>query len=462
MCPSRPCWRAAPSGLPPGRSRFRRTWVGARCSTARRWKAGNRAATANGASSPMAACSASGHRARPRRSASSTTGGSAVRPGSTPRPSTGNSICTWSTGFRPAATAACRSATARARTARSTNPTRAARSWRRSRKPPRRTSATRSRSSTTTGRNTRPAASIAWWPPKPAYSAPARGTAWRSNRATPTSACASTGRWWWKAPEKRRGPRPAPSDCNCTIASAPRCSAIFGFGKRHAEIRQLTGDKRRSPVPPLPDQACLLAPARGHAHQDLLAVERDLPVAARRALVTAVRHHAARLDVIHQVLRQDLVADAPHQLLIFHREEQLHAAVEIARHQVGAAQIDFLLAAVAEIEDAAVLQKPPHDAGHPNGLAHPRNSGPQAADPADQQIDPNARLRGTIQTADHFGIHQRVHFENQVAFAVFGMMLDLALDQRLDPLAKVDRRHQQFQVVPLLSLIHISSPRDRT
>ena len=50
--------------------------------------------------------------------------GSAIRPGSTLAPSTGNSICTWSIGFRPAATAAFPSATARARTAHSTKPTR--------------------------------------------------------------------------------------------------------------------------------------------------------------------------------------------------------------------------------------------------------------------------------------------------------------------------------------------------
>src|ERR1039458_2668576 len=117
-------------------------------------------------------------------------------------------------------------------------------------------------------------------------------------------------------------------------------------------------------MPHLPDQAWLLPAARDYAHQDLLAAERDLPVAARGALVTAVRHHAARLDVIHQVLGQDFVADAAHQFRIFHWEEQLHTAVEIARHQVGAAEIDFLLAAVAEIEDAAVLQEASHDAGH--------------------------------------------------------------------------------------------------
>src|ERR1039458_7807357 len=192
--------------------------------------------------------------------------------------------------------------------------------------------------------------------------------------------------------------------------------------------------------PPLPDQTHLLAAARDYAHQDLLAVERDLPVAARGALVAAVRHHAPRLDVVHQIFRQDLVADAPHQFLIFHREEQFHAAIEIARHQVGAAQIDFLLAPVAEIEDAAVFQEAAHDAGHANGIAHARNPRPEAADAAHQKIDADARLRGAIQTANHLGVHQRVHFENQVALAVFGMLLNLALDQGFDPLAQIDRR----------------------
>src|SRR4030095_10464008 len=100
-----------------------------------------------------------------------------------------------------------------------------------------------------------------------------------------------------------------------------------------------------------------------------------------------------------QILGQNLVTNPRHQLLIFHRENQFHAAVEIARHQVGATQIDFLPAAVAEIENAAVLQEPSHNARDPHCLAHSWNRWPQAANAADQQIDANAGLGGAIEAA---------------------------------------------------------------
>ena len=43
--------------------------------------------------------------------------------------------------------------------------------------------------------------------------------------------------------------------------------------------------------------------------------------------------------------------------IVLNGKERLHPAVDIPRHQVGRPEIDLLLAAIAEIVDAAVLQK---------------------------------------------------------------------------------------------------------
>ena len=62
--------------------------------------------------------------------------------------------------------------------------------------------------------------------------------------------------------------------------------------------------------------------------------------------------------------------------------------VQIARHQVGASQVDLFLTAVLEIIDAAVFQEAADNARHLDILADTRNSRPERAHAADQQ--PNA------------------------------------------------------------------------
>ena len=66
---------------------------------------------------------------------------------------------------------------------------------------------------------------------------------------------------------------------------------------------------------------------------------------------------------------EQVVADAANQFLVLEREKNLHPMIEVARHEVGAAGVHLLVAAVVEIEDAGVLEEAPHHADH---LACPR------------------------------------------------------------------------------------------
>src|SRR5262249_57702818 len=68
----------------------------------------------------------------------------------------------------------------------------------------------------------------------------------------------------------------------------------------------------------------------------------------------------------------------------------LDATLEVALHAVGGADEVLLLAAVAEVVDAAVLQEAPHHAHHADRLRQPGHSGAQAAGVADDQIDLHA------------------------------------------------------------------------
>ena len=72
--------------------------------------------------------------------------------------------------------------------------------------------------------------------------------------------------------------------------------------------------------------------------------------------------------------------DIPEVLLqvgLAHRRDDLDALVEVALHQVGAADEVLGVTVVPEVVDASVLQEAPDHAHHPDAVAQPRDAGPQ-------------------------------------------------------------------------------------
>src|ERR1035438_1176406 len=121
-------------------------------------------------------------------------------------------------------------------------------------------------------------------------------------------------------------------------------------------------------------------------HEPLLSVQRLLtPLGTPNILPTAL--HDPCLRGVVQINFENLVLDLTNQRRVFQGKQHLHATVEVAWHQVGAAQVDFFFAAVTEIIDAAVLQEAADNADHLNVLADPRHARPQAANSAHQQAD---------------------------------------------------------------------------
>ncbi len=91
-------------------------------------------------------------------------------------------------------------------------------------------------------------------------------------------------------------------------------------------------------------------------------------------------------------------------------EQELDAAVQIARHQVGAAGIDLFFASVAEIIDAAVLEEATDNASHRDVFTDTRQASTKAAEAAHDEIDLHARARGFVQELDHLFVFKRVGF----------------------------------------------------
>src|SRR5450432_3501385 len=89
-----------------------------------------------------------------------------------------------------------------------------------------------------------------------------------------------------------------------------------------------------------------------------------------RPRILSVRTKNAGLARVGEICRKDFRADALAKVRILHGKEDLHAFVEIAWHPVCAAKIDFRLAAIFKVKDAAVFQKTADDATHPDATAH--------------------------------------------------------------------------------------------
>ena len=118
-----------------------------------------------------------------------------------------------------------------------------------------------------------------------------------------------------------------------------------------------------------------------------------------RAHILSIRLQQARLHVVRRYAprissRSRFAAPARH------REHHFAALEQIAGHPVRASAVDLRLAAVGKAEDAAVLEKTPHDGTHPNPLAQALHSRPQRAHAANDQIDLHACLRRRIERLD--------------------------------------------------------------
>ena len=91
--------------------------------------------------------------------------------------------------------------------------------------------------------------------------------------------------------------------------------------------------------------------------------------------------------------------------------EHLDAPVEVAGHQVGAAEEELGLAADLEDVEAAVLEVAADDRAHADVLAQAGNARAEHADRARDDLDRGALLRGGVQLLDHRLVGERVHLD---------------------------------------------------
>src|SRR3954469_22224599 len=192
------------------------------------------------------------------------------------------------------------------------------------------------------------------------------------------------------------------------------------FGRRTTAVSSdpSAADRQTAPPAASTSSAGLLT---GLPHQ----VEVEVALAARRPRAVGMQLPAADVrchggvEEGLQVLAGRLVADL---------EQHLDAAVEVAVHEVGAADPPLRLAAVGECHDPGVLQEAAHDRADADVLRQAVDARPQRADAADQQLDRDAGVRRLVQRVDDPLVDQGVHLEPDAAGPALGGVPDLAAD----------------------------------
>ena len=150
-----------------------------------------------------------------------------------------------------------------------------------------------------------------------------------------------------------------------------------------------------------------------------------------------------RVGIADAQIPEHLVA----QRLVQDRPGDFDALVHVARHEVGAGQVQLAILARAEAVHAAVLEQLADDGhlAHPIGVAfHPRQD---AGDAAHEQIDGHARLGRLDQFVDDLLVGDGIRLEEQPALLTAARALDLHVDVAQDVLLDHERRHPQDVVV---------------
>jgi hypothetical protein len=90
-------------------------------------------------------------------------------------------------------------------------------------------------------------------------------------------------------------------------------------------------------------------------HEPALHVDLTFSGSRYMALIFASWLHDMGELIIPQIDIQDFLTHPTDMSRVFEREEKFHAAIKVAFHQIGRAQVDLFLTAVEKVEDAAVL-----------------------------------------------------------------------------------------------------------
>src|SRR6202051_3936904 len=149
-----------------------------------------------------------------------------------------------------------------------------------------------------------------------------------------------------------------------------------------------------------------------------------------RSNVAGIAQQNASLSIIRQIRVENFPPNAFAEKFVTQRHHHLLALLEVTRHPVSAANVNFFFAAILEIIDSAVLQKSSDDASHPDPITQTANTRPERADAANDQINLNSCLRCPVQGLNNVLVEQRIHLSDDPPRSTLARVLGFAIDKR--------------------------------
>jgi len=111
------------------------------------------------------------------------------------------------------------------------------------------------------------------------------------------------------------------------------------------------------------------------------------------------------------------------------REDHLDAAVKVAGHEIGAAKKNEWIPAVGEDIDTAMFKETVHDASNCDVFAESGYTGPEAADPADEELDGNSFLRASVERLNDLRVDESVGFDKDSGRATGTVVSGFPVDE---------------------------------
>ena len=85
--------------------------------------------------------------------------------------------------------------------------------------------------------------------------------------------------------------------------------------------------------------------------------------------------------------------------------------MKVAGHEIGAAEENKWISSVGEKIDAAMFQETIHDASNLNVFTQSGNTGAEATNPADEELDRNTLLGTGVERLDDLRVDEGVRFD---------------------------------------------------
>jgi len=127
-------------------------------------------------------------------------------------------------------------------------------------------------------------------------------------------------------------------------------------------------------------------------------------------VVNSCRIEKTGFGVIGEVAGNNKFKKLSAKFLIENRENDFDAAVEIARHEIGAPKIDVGIAPVVKNIDAAVFEEAIDDASDGDIFTEARDAWAQATNSTNQELDRDPFLGGVVEGLNNFFVHEGIGF----------------------------------------------------